>query len=97
MTWAIDTTAELEALATLGGLSGARVLEVGCREGRLTREYAADTHSVLAIDPDSRAIRKARASLPAELRARVRFSARDVVELRGPPAAFDAVFLTHSL
>ncbi len=97
MTWTIDPSSELGALAALGGLAGARVLEIGCGDGRLTREYAAASRSVLAIDSDREAIAKARASLPAELGRRVRFRVGNAVELEGPPAAFDAVFLSHSL
>ena len=97
MPWVIDASAELEALARLGGLDGARVVEIGCGDGRLTFEYAARARSVLAIDPDEEAIAKARAALPDELGERVRFEVGDAVEIEAPPTAFDAVFLSHSL
>lgn len=89
--------AETAALALLGGLEGARVLELGCGDGRLTYRYAPWTRSVLAIDPDEEAIASARRDLAAALAGRVRFKVGDAVGLEQPPAAFDAVFLSHSL
>ena len=89
--------AETAALAFLGGLEGARVLEIGCGDGRLTYRYAPWTRSVFAIDPEEEAIASARTDLPATLESRVRFDVGDAVELEQPPAAFDAIFLSHSL
>jgi 2-polyprenyl-3-methyl-5-hydroxy-6-metoxy-1,4-benzoquinol methylase len=44
------------ALLDLGGIDGARVLEIGCGDSRLTFLYALAALSVLAIDPRSTAI-----------------------------------------
>ena len=88
---------ELAALDGVGGLEGARVLEVGCGDGRLTLRYAARAVSVLGIDPDQELIVKARGRLPAALAERARFEVGSAVDLQQPPAAFDAVFLSHSL
>ena len=88
---------ELAALDGAGGLEGARVLEVGCGDGRLTLQYAARAASVLGIDPEQELIEKARERLPDALALRVRFEVGSAVDLRQPPAAFDAVFLSHSL
>jgi ubiquinone/menaquinone biosynthesis C-methylase UbiE len=73
------------------------VLEIGCGEGRLTRRYAPDARSVIAIDPDAASIAAARAALPASLADRVAFAVGSAESLEGPPRAFDAVFLSHSL
>ena len=89
--------AETAALAWIGGLEGARVLEVGCGDGRLTFQYAARAASVLGVDPAEELIEKARERLPAALADRVRFEVASAVDLEQPPAAFDAVFLSHSL
>ena len=88
---------ELAALDRLGGLEGARVLEVGCGDGRLTFQYAARAASVLGVDPAEELIEKARERLPAALADRVRFEVASAVDLEQPPAAFDAIFLSHSL
>ena len=93
----VDPGRELAALAVVGGLDGARVLEVGCGDGRLTFAYASRARSVLAIDPDKGRIAAARRRLSRELEGSVRFEIADVVDLQQPPAAFDAVFLSHSL
>jgi ubiquinone/menaquinone biosynthesis C-methylase UbiE len=54
-THVIDPEAEMAALRELGGLEGARVLEVGCGDGRLTFRYTPAARSVLAIDPCAKA------------------------------------------
>lgn len=88
---------ELAALDRVGGLEGARVLEVGCGEGRLTFQLATHAASVLGIDSDEESIATARQRLPGALADRVRFEVASAVDLEQPPAAFDAVFLSHSL
>jgi 16S rRNA A1518/A1519 N6-dimethyltransferase RsmA/KsgA/DIM1 with predicted DNA glycosylase/AP lyase activity len=48
---------ERAALARIGaGFDGARVLEVGCGDGRLTKTFADRARSVVAIEPDPRAV-----------------------------------------
>ena len=48
---------EPAALTRIGArFDGARVLEIGCGDGRLTAMYARHARSVVAIDPDSLAI-----------------------------------------
>lgn len=32
---------------------GARVLEIGCGDGRLTERYAHSARSIIAVDPDA--------------------------------------------
>jgi ubiquinone/menaquinone biosynthesis C-methylase UbiE len=88
---------ELAALRSTGILDGARVLEVGCGDGRLTLGYAPLTRSVLGIDPDAEAIAKARETLPDELAGRVRFETGSAMELSQPPGSFDVCLLSHSL
>jgi ubiquinone/menaquinone biosynthesis C-methylase UbiE len=88
---------ETRALRQAVNWRGKRVLEVGCGDGRLTYRFAPWTRSVLGIDPDEERIAIARRGLPAALADRVRFAVRDAVDLAQPPAAFDAVFLSHSL
>ena len=61
----------MAALRELGGLDGARVLEIGCGDGRLTFRYAPAARSVLAINPRAEGIAKARDMVPVELAERV--------------------------
>ena len=93
----VDLDAEMRALRTLGGLDSARVLEIGCGDGRLTLRYAQSARSVLAIDSRAEAIVLASSRLPAELAGRVRFEVGSALELNQAPASFDAALLSHSL
>ena len=51
-------------LELVPNLHRARVIEVGCGDGRLTRRYAARAASVLAFDPDEAAIAAMRSDRP---------------------------------
>jgi 2-polyprenyl-3-methyl-5-hydroxy-6-metoxy-1,4-benzoquinol methylase len=76
MTVRSDPSGEERAalLAYCGDLSGLRVLEIGCGDGRLTWKYAGLAAHVTAIDPDQEEIAQALRALPAELRSRVTFT-----------------------
>jgi ubiquinone/menaquinone biosynthesis C-methylase UbiE len=87
----------MEALQALGSLEGARVLEIGCGDGRLTFRYAPIVRSVLAIDPRAEAIARADDKLPVGLADRVRFEVGSALELGQPRARFDVAFFSHSL
>lgn len=87
----------MAALQAIGNLDGARVIEIGCGEGRLTFRYAAAARSVLAIDSSASAIATARDALPADLAERVRFEVGTALELDYPAASFDVGLLSHSL
>lgn len=54
-------------------LRGARILEIGCGDGRLTRRIAGVARAVEALDPDAEGIAQARRLLREHLKARVRF------------------------
>ena len=56
---------EPEALRSIvPSFSGLHVLEIGCGDGRLTRHYARDAASVIAIDPDAEAVAELARALP---------------------------------
>jgi 16S rRNA A1518/A1519 N6-dimethyltransferase RsmA/KsgA/DIM1 with predicted DNA glycosylase/AP lyase activity len=60
--------AHLASLRRLADVSGARVVEVGCGEGRLTRGIAERARTVLAFDPDAGAVAAARDAPPPRSR-----------------------------
>jgi 2-polyprenyl-3-methyl-5-hydroxy-6-metoxy-1,4-benzoquinol methylase len=84
-------------LRLAGDLSSARVLEVGCGDGRLTWRYARHALRVLAIDPDRDAIAVARDDLPEDLRGRVELRATGLEELDIRDGSVDVTILAWSL
>ena len=75
-------------------LRGARVLEVGCGDGRLTKLYAHLASGVLAIDPSERRIEAARSASVAQS---VRFRRAGIEDVRRSAVAFDVGILAWSL
>ena len=90
--------AETAAMDHVGAeVTGSRVLEVGCGDGRLTWRYAARAASVLGIDPDAEEIALARAATPPGLRGRVEFRTAGIESFGAPPGSFDVVVMAWSL
>ncbi len=56
---------EIDALHRVVSFAGLRVLEIGAGDGRLTRRYADDAASIVAIDPEPDDIAVLREELPA--------------------------------
>lgn len=79
-----------------GDLTDQRVLEIGCGDGRLTRQYAALAGHVIAIDPDGDRIAQAQQTLPSELASRVTLSSCDL-EAFSTHERFDLAILARSL
>ncbi|HSN16454.1 MAG TPA: class I SAM-dependent methyltransferase [Anaeromyxobacteraceae bacterium] len=75
-------------------VTDARVLEVGCGAGRVTRDLAARAREVVAIDPDADALARARAAVGA---ANVRFLQARADELDLPGGGFDVAVFSLSL
>jgi ubiquinone/menaquinone biosynthesis C-methylase UbiE len=84
-------------LRRLADFDGARVIEIGCGEGRLTRGIAEQAATVVAFDPNADAIAAARDSFPAALADRVSFHVASATEIEVPPAEFDLVVFSWSL
>ena len=79
-----------------GSLSGRRVLEIGCGDGRLTWLYAESAARVVAIDPDAGDIALAIRACPQHLRERVEFRVAAIQEFE-PSEKFDLALLSWSL
>lgn len=88
--------AEALVVGQTADFTGARVLEVGCGDGRLTWLYAPRAESVLGIDPDDEQIGIARSATPPELADRVQFEVGEGEDL-SRTAVFDVAFLSWSL
>jgi len=73
--------------------TGARVLEIGCGDGRLTRVIAQDAQSVVAIDADREAIAELRRGAPSNVEA----LAAEFESFQPGPAGFDVVVFSWSL
>jgi len=84
---------ELAALRAVWTPSAAcRVLEIGAGDGRLTRRYASEVASIIAIDPDADAIAELRKEFP-HIDAR----AIGVEALALPDQSVDVVLFAWSL
>jgi 2-polyprenyl-3-methyl-5-hydroxy-6-metoxy-1,4-benzoquinol methylase len=89
--------AHFAALERVAEFADARVLEVGCGDGRLTVPLARRAASVFAFDPDEEAVDAARKALPTELAERVTFETASAQEIEIPRSAFDIVLFSWSL
>ena len=88
---------EFRALRPAASWRGARVLEIGCGDGRLTRRLARLGAQVIAIDPDRAAIRIARKALPRSYARQVRYAVGTASRLKFPAGSFDIVVFAWSL
>ena len=88
---------EVRALLRSAPLRGARVLEVGCGDGRLTRRILRAARHVVGIDPDRDQITRAKEFTSRILRRRVRYEVGAAEELPFGPRAFDIVLFSWSL
>ena len=84
---------EIDALnRVLPSFAGLRVLEIGCGDGRLTRQYAGHAASVIAIDPDEDAVADLLVEMP-----RVDARAIGIEDLSLPASSIDVVVFAWSL
>ena len=89
--------AHLAALRRIQDFTGARVIEVGCGDGRLTLGIAGRAAHVLAFDPDEAAVSRARAAVSDELRERVRYEVASATEIEVAAASFDIAVFSWAL
>jgi ubiquinone/menaquinone biosynthesis C-methylase UbiE len=89
--------AHLAALRRLQDFTRARVVEVGCGDGRLTPGIAERADSVLAFDPDEAAVARARAALPDALVGCVTYRVGSAIDLEVGQASFDIAVFSWTL
>jgi 2-polyprenyl-3-methyl-5-hydroxy-6-metoxy-1,4-benzoquinol methylase len=85
---------ESRRIEVLVPFAGARVLDVGCGEGRLTAVAAARAASVYAFDPKAERVAEARAAADAE---HVRFGVHGAEALDVERESFDVALCGWSL
>jgi len=88
---------ERKTLQRLVDFSNARVLEVGCGEGRLTFKYADSAKQVIAFDPDHDALRVAKADAKLNGVQQVQFTEASASHIPFSKETFDIAILAWSL
>jgi ubiquinone/menaquinone biosynthesis C-methylase UbiE len=88
---------EVRYLRDFADLANARVLEVGCGDGRLTWRYAASTGRVVAMDPDPMRLAQALHDLPLALRRTIAFARSQAEALPFLSESFDLAIFAWSL
>jgi ubiquinone/menaquinone biosynthesis C-methylase UbiE len=89
--------AEMRAILSAADFLNARVLEIGCGDGRLTFRYAGQSRSVVGIDPKEANLAPAVNGCPANLRARVRFVCASAARLPFRDERFEIVLFALAL
>lgn len=88
---------EVRVLRRRVPLTGARILEVGCGDGRLTRRIAGRARAVMATDPNAALIARAKRLTPPSLRERVRYRVAAGEHLPFPDERFEVAILSWAL
>lgn len=88
---------ETQYLYDVANLADARVLEIGCGDGRLTWRYAAFARRVTATDPDPTRLLAARRECLPGLRSSLSLAQVKAEALPFPNATFDLAILAWSL
>ncbi len=89
--------AEPRYLHDFAALSGARVLEVGCGNGRMTWRYAASAGFVTGIDPVADHVATALRECPPALRPKLVFAQARAESLPFPRQSFDLAIMSWTL
>jgi 2-polyprenyl-3-methyl-5-hydroxy-6-metoxy-1,4-benzoquinol methylase len=89
--------AEPRRIESLVRLQDARVLEIGCGDGRLTGFAAARADRVYAFDPDGEQVEAARAALSSDEARRVSFAVHGAEALDVEREKFDVALCGWSL
>lgn len=102
--WTCAVTTELDPEGVEAGtllaatdFTGARVLEIGCGDGRLAFRYASGSGTVVAVELDQQPIAKALKNCPPHLRERVALVQANALALPFRRERFDIAVLAWSL
>lgn len=87
---------ETKYLHKLVEFTNQRVLEIGCGEGRLTWQYAKETHSTVGIDLDADSLRVATIDRSSDLENKAYFSRAMSEQLPFSKETFDLAILAWS-
>lgn len=87
---------EPKKLSQFADLEHARVLEIGCGNGRMTWRYAPLTKNVAAIDPEFDRLSEALHGRPDDLNAKVNFAQATAEALPFKDAAFEGAIFAWS-
>ncbi len=88
---------EVRMLLARTPLRGARVLEIGCGDGRLTRRIAGAARRIVGIDPDASGVARAKRLRSTRHRGRIRFNVAQAEKLRFRDRTFELVLFSWSL
>ncbi len=88
---------EIAALRRLANWGGARVLEFGCGDGRLTLRLAYLGAHVVAFDPKPSLIHYARCNLPKRFAKQIKYFIGSAGKLDHPTGSLDRVVFAWSL
>ncbi len=88
---------EVQMLLARTPLRGARVLEIGCGDGRLTRRIAGAARLIVGIDPDASGVARANRLRSTRQRGRIRFNVAQAEKLRFRDRTFELVLFSWSL
>lgn len=88
---------EVRIIQRLATLRGRRILEIGCGDGRLTRELAPLASSVVAVEPDPTRIATARQCSADNGIRNVSFRVGSAERMRFGGGAFDIALFSWSL
>jgi ubiquinone/menaquinone biosynthesis C-methylase UbiE len=88
---------EVRLIERYVGLKGRRILEIGCGDGRLTRQFAPLASSVVAIEPDSANVALARRLAESEGISNVSFRVGSAERLRLGGDPFEVALFSWSL
>jgi 16S rRNA A1518/A1519 N6-dimethyltransferase RsmA/KsgA/DIM1 with predicted DNA glycosylase/AP lyase activity len=88
---------EVRLIESLVPLEGRRILEIGCGDGRLTRQLAPRAASVVAIEPDGSRVKVARKMTAADGITNVVFRVGSAEHVHGGRDRFDVALFSSSL